>query len=156
MKDCEFTPIGERIKYFRKQKGMTQQELADKLNISYVGISQYERGLRKPKLETMYRIAIALGIRLEDLIGLKTFETAAEFEQSRSALAAEMSQNPQDYDSLVVHRKEHYLLIQSEEKDQLDRAFSKLNKAGQRIAVERVKELSEIPRYQKDKKEAPD
>ena len=104
----------------------------------------------------MYRIAIALGIRLEDLIGLKTFETAAEFEQSHSALAAEMSQNPQDCDSLVVHRKEHYLLIQSEEKDQLDRAFNKLNKAGQQIAVERVKELSEIPRYQKDKKEAPD
>lgn len=147
---------GERIRQKRKEAGITQKELAARINVTPQLISQYENDIKQPKLETMYRIAIALGIRLEDLIGLKTFETAAEFEQSRSALAAEMSQNPQDCDSLVVHRKEHYLLIQSEEKDQLDRAFNKLNKAGQRIAVERVKELSEIPRYQKDKKEAPD
>ncbi len=147
---------GERIRQKRKEAGITQKELAARINVTPQLISQYENDIKQPKLETMYRIAIALGIRLEDLIGLKTFETAAEFEQSRSALAAEMSQNPQDCDSLVVHRKEHYLLIQSEEKDQLDRAFNKLNKAGQQIAVERVKELSEIPRYQKDKKEAPD
>ncbi len=147
---------GERIRQKRKEAGITQKELAARINVTPQLISQYENDIKQPKLETMYRIAIALGIRLEDLIGLKTFETAAEFEQSRSALAAEMRQNPQDCDSLVVHRKEHYLLIQSEEKDQLDRAFNKLNKAGQRIAVERVKELSEIPRYQKDKKEAPD
>ncbi len=147
---------GERIRQKRKEAGITQKELAARINVTPQLISQYENDIKQPKLETMYRIAIALGIRLEDLIGLKTFETAAEFEQSHSALAAEMSQNPQDCDSLVVHRKEHYLLIQSEEKDQLDRAFNKLNKAGQQIAVERVKELSEIPRYQKDKKEAPD
>ena len=147
---------GERIRQKRKEAGITQKELAARINVTPQLISQYENDIKQPKLETMYRIAIALGIRLEDLIGLKTFETAAEFEQSRSALAAEMSQNPQDCDSLVVHRKEHYLLIQSEEKNQLDRAFNKLNKAGQQIAVERVKELSEIPRYQKDKKEAPD
>ena len=147
---------GERIRQKRKEAGITQKELAARINVTPQLISQYENDIKQPKLETMYRIAIALGIRLEDLIGLKTFETAAEFEQSRSALAAEMRQNPQDCDSLVVHRKEHYLLIQSEEKDQLDRAFNKLNKAGQQIAVERVKELSEIPRYQKDKKEAPD
>lgn len=143
---------GERIRQKRKEAGITQKELAARINVTPQLISQYENDIKQPKLETMYRIAIALGIRLEDLIGLKTFETAAEFEQSHSALAAEMSQNPQDCDSLVVHRKEHYLLIQSEEKDQLDRAFNKLNKAGQQIAVERVKELSEIPRYQKDKK----
>lgn len=147
---------GERIRQKRKEAGITQKELAARINVTPQLISQYENDIKQPKLETMYRIAIALGIRLEDLIGLKTFETAAEFEQSHSTLAAEMSQNPQDCDSLVVHRKEHYLLIQSEEKDQLDRAFNKLNKAGQQIAVERVKELSEIPRYQKDKKEAPD
>ena len=129
---------GERIRQKRKEAGITQKELAARINVTPQLISQYENDIKQPKLETMYRIAIALGIRLEDLIGLKTFETAAEFEQSHSALAAEMSQNPQDCDSLVVHRKEHYLLIQSEEKDQLDRAFNKLNKAGQQLAVERV------------------
>lgn len=60
--------IGERIKEIRKQKRMSQQDLASKLGISYVMISQYERGSRKPKLDMIDRIAVALGVEPTDLI----------------------------------------------------------------------------------------
>ena len=61
--------IGERIKAARKQTGMTQQELAEKLEISYVGVSQWESGRRTPKGSTLKRIAAALDVPLNYLTG---------------------------------------------------------------------------------------
>lgn len=54
--------VGERIKHYRLKRGMTQKELADKMGIRPVGISQYESGKRIPKPETIKRIAHALDI----------------------------------------------------------------------------------------------
>jgi len=54
--------IGERIREARKSKGLTQKQLADKLQISYVNISQLERNERDPKHETIMRIASALNL----------------------------------------------------------------------------------------------
>lgn len=54
--------LGERIKKIREEKGIKQKELADKIGISYVMLSQYERGERKPKYEMIDRIANALDI----------------------------------------------------------------------------------------------
>ena len=64
--------VGERIKAARKKAGMTQKELADKLGIPYQGISQYERGIRNPKIDTLVKIADSLGVTLEELSSAKT------------------------------------------------------------------------------------
>ena len=61
--------IGQHIKAARKKAGMTQSELAHKLNIPFQSISQWERDIRNPKLETLQRIAIALDTPLSDLTG---------------------------------------------------------------------------------------
>lgn len=58
---------GERIKAARKAAGMTQQELAKKLGVSYTLVSQYERNLRNPKYVTLQKIAVALGVSTADL-----------------------------------------------------------------------------------------
>lgn len=60
---------GERIKAARKQAGMTQQELAEKLEISFVGVSQWESGRRNPKESTLARIADVLDVPLGYLTG---------------------------------------------------------------------------------------
>lgn len=60
---------GQLISTARKNAGMTQAELAQKLGISYVGISQWERDIRNPKKETLQRIADALDISLSELTG---------------------------------------------------------------------------------------
>ena len=60
--------IGQRIKEIRKQKGLTQKQLADKLAVSYTVISQYERGIRNPKVTTLEKIAIALDVSPSVLI----------------------------------------------------------------------------------------
>lgn len=47
---------------------MTQSELAQKLNIPFQSISQWERDIRNPKYETLKRIAAALNIPIHELI----------------------------------------------------------------------------------------
>lgn len=59
---------GQRIKAARKKAGMTQAALAEKLGISYVNISQLEKDQRNPKLETLQRIAKALGVSISNLL----------------------------------------------------------------------------------------
>lgn len=62
--------IGERIKMFRKEKGLTQKELAEKLGVSASMIGQYETNVRKPKFETLKNFSEALGINITDLIDI--------------------------------------------------------------------------------------
>lgn len=48
---------GENIKTARKAKGMTQAELAEKLEVPFQSISQWERDIRNPKQETLEKIS---------------------------------------------------------------------------------------------------
>lgn len=59
--------IGQKIKELRKKQGMSQKDLADKLGITPVLISQYENGKRNPKLETLQKIADALEVDISEL-----------------------------------------------------------------------------------------
>ena len=59
--------IGDAIKRERKKAGLTQGELADRLDVTQSLIGQYERGVRNPKPSTIQRIADALGIHSASL-----------------------------------------------------------------------------------------
>lgn len=60
--------IGERIMQLRKEKGMTQLELAERLNYSDKSISKWERGEGLPDLYVFYSMAELFGVRVDDLI----------------------------------------------------------------------------------------
>lgn len=57
--------IGKKIKHLRKSKGMTQEDLELKVNISRSTISNYETGRRTPHLQDLYKIADAFGVSIE-------------------------------------------------------------------------------------------
>ena len=59
---------GELIREARKKKGLTQRELGELLGMSDVGVAQWEKGLRNPRLETRQRIAKALDIDVTALM----------------------------------------------------------------------------------------
>ncbi|MEJ9151578.1 MULTISPECIES: helix-turn-helix transcriptional regulator [Bacillus] len=59
--------IGERIRTFRKEKGLSQEELADIANLHATYIGQLERGEKNATLESIEKVARALEISLEDL-----------------------------------------------------------------------------------------
>lgn len=83
---------GQRIKAARKQAGMTQSALGKELGISYQTVAQWENDLRKPKQETLLKIAKALGVHLRDLVDQSVWEEfdkqhTEEIEQIKQGLA---------------------------------------------------------------------
>lgn len=59
--------IGTKLKSIRKEKDMTLRQVADNMGCSPQLISQYENGKRTPKLETIQKLATALGVSLAEL-----------------------------------------------------------------------------------------
>lgn len=55
------------IATIRKQKGITQKELAKKVGITAWWMNHIERGKRNPSLETMLNIAKELDVKVSDL-----------------------------------------------------------------------------------------
>lgn len=60
--------IGRRIKAARERKGLTQEQLAELVDLSPMHISVLERGAKPPKLETLINIANALGVTADVLL----------------------------------------------------------------------------------------
>jgi len=58
--------FAERIKEERQKIKLTQEELAERAKISGKFLSNIERNITKPSLDTVYRIIRALGIKPED------------------------------------------------------------------------------------------
>lgn len=62
------------MKKARKQKGLTQNQLAALIGVQRSVISKYESGLIEPTIGQIERIADALGVSLENLLGLQSFD----------------------------------------------------------------------------------
>ena len=65
----------EKIRYYRHQKGMSQEDLALKANLNPAFFGQVERGLKCPTIDTLYKIASALNVPLPELV---RFEASQE------------------------------------------------------------------------------
>ena len=55
--NVDYFAIGQRIKQVRRDRGMTQERLAEALSVSVGYISQIERGVTKISLETLAAVA---------------------------------------------------------------------------------------------------
>lgn len=63
--------IGKIISTLRKEKGMTQKELADKLNITDKAVSKWERDIAFPDTATIPKLAEILEVSVEELMNAK-------------------------------------------------------------------------------------
>ena len=64
----DYVKLGRNIAAARKSKRFTQEQLAEKIDISTVFISQIETAVRKPSLETVCKIAKTLGTTIDALV----------------------------------------------------------------------------------------
>jgi len=71
--------IADNIKRIRKEKGITQKKLGELTNIAEPNIRKYENGKQNPKMETLIKIAKALGVHLKDLVDNSVWQ---EFDNS--------------------------------------------------------------------------
>ena len=116
--------FNERLRAIRKEKGLTQAELAEKAGIAVNSVRLYEAGARLPKLDTIARMAVAMGLTANDLI-------AGQWGK---------------FDGIFLSDEEFQ---QDDREAQLIYHFRNLNDDGQSVAVERVQELTQIPAYQR-------
>lgn len=61
--------LNENIKNLRKQKGLSQEELASRLNVVRQTVSKWERGLSVPDADMLEKIAQVLEVSIGDLLG---------------------------------------------------------------------------------------
>lgn len=134
------------IRKARKSVGLTQEALAKKLNINRATISKYETGEISPTFEQLQAIAEALNISFIEL-----FDPVIA-----SALGTIVDNNINSADEAIRKRfgiTGDYVVVETDNDDirQLMQAYTKLNSEGQQIAVERIEELTQIPKYQRTK-----
>ena len=116
--------FNERLRAIRKEKGLTQAELAEKAGIAVNSVRLYEAGARLPKLDTIARMAVAMGLTANDL------------------MAGQWGK----FDGIFLSDEEFQ---QDDREAQLIYHFRTLNDDGQSVAVDRVEELAQIPKYQR-------
>lgn len=59
--------VGKRIRKYRREKKMSQEELADKVGLHYTTISRIERGVSNPPVQTINKIAKVLRVDMSEL-----------------------------------------------------------------------------------------
>lgn len=70
--------LSENIKYLRKSKGMTQEKLAELLNISSAAISKWESNDTYPDITMLFPLARIFGVSIDDLMGYNTSKIETE------------------------------------------------------------------------------
>ena len=63
--------VGTKIREFRLNAGMSQEELAYEADVPISQIGRIERGETNPTISTMYVLAVALGQEMKDLVDIK-------------------------------------------------------------------------------------
>ena len=71
MKDELLFKIGQSVRYLRMKKELSQEELALRSDLNMNSISTLERGLNNIKIKTLYKIAEALKVPVEDILNCK-------------------------------------------------------------------------------------
>lgn len=65
--------IGQKLRELRKNAGLTQEELAKKLDISRVNYTRYETNKVRPDFETLIKLADFYDVSLDEIFGRKKY-----------------------------------------------------------------------------------
>src|SRR5690606_5482143 len=77
--------LGKNLRYLRKQKGLTQSDIAEKLYIKRTMISAYEGGRSEPKLASLNILASTFNISLDELLN-RDIESLGKIAQQKQDL----------------------------------------------------------------------
>lgn len=153
--------VGDNIKLFRKERGLTQKQLADMLGIAPNTVAQYELGISQPKLEQLQKIAEALHVSIisflpdgwDYLSQGNTPEDTATLSETLSLADNERKQINTLKEEINSSQKQLADSIKPISESVLRKAIYDmlipLNRKGLLEAYKRVSELSEIKRYKR-------
>ncbi len=135
--------IGEKIREYRKKAGLTQEELARKLDITRSMIGQFERSDKPPKLETIARIANALGVDISDLLGgYASFDAPEAYEQEM-----QRRRDQPGVEIKITHSENGTASTENVTISKINKLLSNLNDDGVFEAHHQIELLSKIPDF---------
>ena len=81
--------LSERIYQFRRNSGLSQEQLAEKIGVSRQAISKWESGISTPELEKLLALSECFGITIDELVKDEAFtqgtnEVPQELEKNKS------------------------------------------------------------------------
>ncbi|MCL1882930.1 MAG: helix-turn-helix domain-containing protein [Defluviitaleaceae bacterium] len=136
--------LGQRIKFFREQLGLTQVQLAENAGISSKAIGRYELGKRTPPVDIANSIARALGISLNELLNPEAIN------ENPDGIKVKI---PVDIFNLNLEELQAKLDARSAKLEIVIKQFDKLNEAGQQELIDYVTALTRMTKYRLDKNE---
>jgi len=136
--------LGQRLKFFREQLGLTQVQLAEKAGISSKAIGRYEQGSRTPPVDIAQNIATALGISVNELLYPEAIR------ENPDGIKVKI---PVDIFNLDLDELQAKLDARSAKLEVVIKHFDKLNEAGQQELIDYVNALTRMTKYKLDKNE---
>lgn len=124
--------IGAKIKEFRLLRGLTQKELAKLVNIGDTTIANYEKGYRTPKKNTMFDLANAFNVSIDDLFPPIQKDTSPATSQIQSI-----------YDQLAPPRQGKVLTYAERQLKEQNEEETKINEVSEVISLYQVEVVSE-------------
>lgn len=65
--------LGENLKTTRLERGLTQEQVAEKVNVNRVNIAYFESGVKVPSVAVLIAIADVLECSIDELLNRKNF-----------------------------------------------------------------------------------
>ena len=94
--------IGENIRKFRKKNDLTQEELAERLGVTYQSVSRWENGATYPDLELLPAISELLSVSLDELLGMPQIEKEQRATLTFDELRRECLKRDYDAEKIVA------------------------------------------------------
>lgn len=101
--------ISEKLKFHRHQKGLTQEEVAAHLGVSYQAISKWERNEGYPEITMLPALANYFGITVDELIGMNEIASESQY-QEINRIWTENNQRGTTENNNVLHRQNVVLM----------------------------------------------
>jgi transcriptional regulator with XRE-family HTH domain len=60
--------IGTNVRYWRARRALTQGQLAEAAGLTLSTVNRIERGITKPHPTTIHKLAVALGVGVEEIL----------------------------------------------------------------------------------------
>ena len=79
--------FGNRLAEIRKQHNLTQNDIAEKLDISPQAVSKWENDLTSPDIDTLIKLAEIFNISIDELVGKKNYEVQYVEQEERKDIS---------------------------------------------------------------------
>ena len=96
--------LGKNLKDRRIKMGMTQKDLADKMNVTFQTISKWENDENEPDLATLKKLASLYGCSLDELLDFE-----AETPQEETPAPQQVVERVIEKEAVIIHQKEAHV-----------------------------------------------